>query len=172
MDFVNIFKGQQATVLTWDLAVVSFVFLVGLFYGMNAGRKKLVSFTLSVYGSIVLLQFFPYREWFTARFPGLTHGLVNLVLLAIFVFILFYVFSGSFLKLALPRLKRGKGSFWQIIFLSLAVSGFLTSFMFNDINLLFGREISRFVESFFLSPTAKFIWASLPLIGIAFSHRN
>ncbi|MDX1608157.1 MAG: hypothetical protein R3251_03030 [Candidatus Spechtbacterales bacterium] len=172
MELFEIFKGQQTTLLTWDLAVVAFVFLTGLFYGMNAGRKKLVSFILSVYGSIVLLEVFPYRDWFIDRFPGLAQGVVNLVLLALFVFVLYYVFSGSFLKLALPRLRRGKGSFWQIIFLALSVSGFLTSFAFNDINLLFGREVSAFVENFFLSSTAKFIWAALPLVGIAFSHRN
>ncbi|MEX0877425.1 MAG: hypothetical protein WDZ40_01015 [Candidatus Spechtbacterales bacterium] len=171
MDITDIFKAQAFLSFTWDIVVVFFIFVAGVLYGMNAGRKNLTSFALSVYGSIVLLEFFPYREWFVSRFPGLTHGVVNLVLLFVFTFFLYYVFSGTYLKLSFPKMKRRKGPFWQVVFLSVALAGFLTSLLFNDINLLFGREVSPFMAEFFLSSTAAFVWAAAPLVAIAVSRK-
>lgn len=172
MDFFESLKGQQALLLTWDIAVVAAIFIAGVLYGMNAGRKNLISFAITLYGSIVLLELFPFAGEIVSRFPGLAHGIVNLALLAVFVFALYYVFSGSFIRLAFPKARKGTGSFWHILFLGISISGFLTSFVFNDINLLFGREISAFVEEFFLSPTAKFLWAAAPLVAIAVSRRG
>lgn len=163
MAFLNILR--ENFVITWDVAAVIFIFLGAFLYGFGVSRKKLLFFTLSVYLSAVLLFLFPFFDLLFLGFKeNIDLGILKIIILAIFIIMLYYVLSGSFLKLTLPVPHRGRGPYWQTVLLSISMAGFLTSIVSSEIYSLLGKNVSVLVERGFLSQIALFIWALIPIL--------
>jgi len=161
---------QANFIITWDVATVLFVFLTAFLYGFRVSRKHLLHFVLSVYFSAILLFLFPFFDSFNT---GTDNVFTRIAIFAIFIFLLYYIFSGGFIHLALPIPKRGKGPYWQTVLLSLSLAGFLISFLASQFYRILDKDVSRLVESGFLNPTALFVWALAPIFVILiFRKRN
>lgn len=167
MNFAQILTSYQDFILTWDIVVAVFLFIVGFLYGLRAGRKRLVLFILSSYASLVLFSVFPFfREarQFAAEIPL---GVFSFGVFCILVFGSYYLFAGSVMRVALPMPKGRRGEYIHITLLSFALAGFLISVLFSDTIGLFTKEISLIVQRLFLSSEARFLWAVAPLVAIA-----
>lgn len=167
----SVFAGSQDFVLTWDSGVILFLFVAIFFYGLNAGRKRLGLFIVSFYGSIAFVYMFPQRLA-AERVEGISPEIISLVVLALSAVLFYFVLAGSIIKPALPLPSRGKGHFWQIFLLSVALSGFLISVVGSIVAPLTTVAISTPTEKFFISEYARFVWAFAPLLAIFIAARR
>lgn len=165
--FFAALTGTENFILTWDVAVALFIFFAGFLYGITAGRRKIVLFLLSMYGSVALLRVFPFFEIVTET-TSASLSIVELGTLVVLVFVLYFVFIGSALKPTLPRLRKGKGPIWQTGLLSITVAGFAASIFFATIQ----ADLSPMVSSLLTTPVAQFSWAVVPLIPILLARKG
>jgi hypothetical protein len=163
--FTSVLAGSQDLVLTWDIGVILFLFVAIFFYGLNAGRKRLGLFIVSFYGSIAFVHLFPLRL-VSERAEGISEGIVSLAVLVVSAIVFYFVLAGSVIKPALPLPSRGKGHFWQVLLLSVALSGFLISVVGSMVAPLATMALSTPTHTFFISEYARFVWAFAPLVAI------
>ncbi|MEX2008116.1 MAG: hypothetical protein WD850_01330 [Candidatus Spechtbacterales bacterium] len=169
LEFINQFTaqvaGQERFTLTWDIAVIAFLFVAVFLYGLNAGRKRLALFIVSFYGSIALVSLFP-MTFLQERTGGVSSEATGLVLLVLFTVLFYFVFTGSLVKAGLPLPKRGKGHIWQIFLLSIAFGGFLASVLGVVAGPLLAMELSTPTRDYFTADIARFLWALAPALAI------
>jgi hypothetical protein len=151
--------------------MVGFVFLAAIIYGFSLNRKKILIFLVSVYTALVLFFLFPFTVEIQAVELGINTELLLLGTFAIFVILMYYVYSGSLIKLALPMPKRGSGPFWQTVLLSIALAGVLLSIVFYIYDFEQIR-LSEYVKLIFLNEVARFVWALAPLFIVMLMRKK
>lgn len=171
-DFLEALAGNQDLVLTWDIAVALIVFIGSVLYALNIGVKKVILLILSIYGSLVLLFWFPFLDNITERIQGINPDMVSLVLFVLFVSAVYYAFSGSMVKIRVPIPKRGKGPIWKLSLLGITLAGLISTIVFSQsVSFLLGNT-SDIIEELFVKETARFAWTVAPIVAIAISRKG
>lgn len=168
--FTDTLAGRGDFTITWDVAIIAFIFVAIFFYGLNAGRKRIALFLASFYGSIALVSLFPASYVANLISLPLPAEQLSLGLIALFVVVFYFVLNGSMLVPALPFPKRG-GKFLHILVMTAALSGFLVSVVGSLLEPTFGEYISTITRQIFLQPIARFAWGAIPLVALSVAAR-
>lgn len=147
---------------SWDIIAIFAFIAVGFFYGISAGKSKLLSLLFSLYVSGFLFEHLYYLN-------QLVHGRTIMEEFAFRAFIflaitgvLFVLFS----RILVAGSDSGSRNWWKSLLLSFLSTGLLFSYVFH---LFPGREIFTFspiIQNIFASDACFFWWLTLPLIAL------
>lgn len=148
---------------SWDVIAIFVFIAIGFFYGIYAGKEKLIALLFSLYVSGFLFDNFYYLD----RLIKNKNALLDIFLLRGIIFIalvviLFILFS----KIVAGSHAGGVDAWWKTLILSFMASGLLFSYIFH---LFPSREIFTFspmIKSLFASDNAFFWWITLPLVAL------
>lgn len=152
---------------TWDLLVLFFFLAAGFFYGLMAGKKKLLAVLFSIYISIILLDNFGYLDFFTQK-----EDIFTVFLVRAFAFFTLIILLGILFAKTIFRGSAKKEKWWQVFVLSFLEVGLLISAAFQ---LLPAKDLfvfSPIVQIFFASDKMFFWWLTLPLVALFFILRR
>ena len=147
---------------TWDLMVIFFFIAAGFFYGISAGKTRLIAVLFSLYVSAIVFENFSYLDFLTKSRPLIEVFLVRSAIFGILVVLLAMLFNKHLSR----DYTSGTKVWWQIFLLSFLEVGLLMSFIFQ---LLPAKELFTFspiVENIFASSRAFFWWLTLPLVAL------
>lgn len=149
---------------TWDLFVILFLFIAAFLLGLTIGRNKIIILLIGIYIAIVVINFFPFGDIF--KTPKTDENFVYPIALFIaIVVIFFFLLSNSALKKVLK--KKGDKSVWWVIFFSLFYIGLLLSVVLSYFPQDLVKTFNPITQKVFMSELAKFLWAVLPVAGMA-----
>lgn len=152
---------------SWDLIVVFAFVAVGFFYGISAGKSKLLSLLFSLYVSGFIFENFYYLG-------RLVHGrtIMEEFLFRGFIFTaIVIVLTILFSRVLISGLDSGARNWWKSLLLSFTSSGLLFSYLFH---LFPVKEIFTFspaTQSLFASNSAFFWWLILPLAALFLTRK-
>lgn len=153
---------------TWDLMIILFFLAAGFFYGITAGKTKLVAVLFSLYVSGLIFTNFSYLDFLTKGRTLIETFLVRGVAFAVLILLLTILFG----RILSRDATSGTRVWWQIFVLSFLETGLLMSFTFQ---LLPAKELFTFspiVQNIFASSRAFFWWLTLPLVALFFVSRK
>jgi len=153
---------------TWDLMVIFFFVAAGFFYGISAGKTKLIAVLFSLYVSALIFQNVYYFDAFIKGRNLLETFLFRAAIFLIIVFLLALLFN----KLLPHDTAPGMKSWPSIFILSFLETGLLMSLIFQ---LLPAKELFTFspvVQNIFASDKVLFWWLTLPLVALFFIARK
>jgi hypothetical protein len=152
---------------SWDV-VVFFVFLaVGFFYGISAGRSKLLALVFSLYVSGFLFENFYYLGEITNGRTIMEEFLIRGGVFLALVIVLTVTFS----KVLVSGYDSGPKNWWKAFLLSFSATGLLFSFLFH---LFPGREVFTFspmIQNIFASNASFFWWLLTPLVALFIARK-
>ena len=149
---------------TWDLFVILFLFVVAFLLGLTIGRNKIIILLIGIYIAIVVINFFPFGDIFET--PKMDENFVYPIALFIIIVVLFFfLLSNSALKKVLKR-KGDKSVLWIILF-SLFYIGLFLSVVLSYFPQDLVDTFNPITQKVFMSELAKFLWAVLPVAGMA-----
>jgi predicted neutral ceramidase superfamily lipid hydrolase len=147
---------------TWDLFIILFFVIATFLYGLTLGRARVVVQIVSSYITMALLASAPFLDKVEARTP-LNHTIFYLIaFLAVFT-ILFLLLSKSAFH---QHLSEGRGSWWDILLLSVVQVGFLTSIILSSMSGFAIGHLSGITRVVFANEPAPFIWTVLPVAAL------
>lgn len=146
------------------LLAVVLVFLVIFFYGMKAGRGRMVLCLISLYIAAVLTNLFPYEEQLAGNFNIGEPFFFKAGLFIITVLVVFYLLLRSPLR-NLTLHERSKAPLFQILILSVIILGIFMSFITTILPEEQLKNLDHPVFQYFKTQNAQFWWA---LAGVMF----
>ena len=164
---MNIIFGNEPLRLTVDAGLMLFGLLAAFFYAMSLGRKRLILTLLSIYCSVVVFRAVP-SDFFALSTPlfSLIFSLGGLVAVTALVY---FLLSGSRVPMSLGLPRRGDGSWWHMIILSIAASGFFLSAGLAMVPPEY--QLPELIRRVFLG-TNMFLWSILPLFAVALTRKK
>ncbi len=149
-----------------DAAFLLFLLAASFFIGVSRGKKKLGLFILAIYAVSLLFSYIPLDSLTQGRSDQeifLFRAAVFLIVLILIVLFLLRSFRGALYP---------DGVWWEILLLSILLSGFLTTSLLNlapkvliENNLL---NLSPIALKFFANPIYSQWWIILPIFGVMF----
>lgn len=147
---------------TWDLFIILFFVIATFLYGLTLGRARVVVQIVSSYMTMALLAAAPFMDKIEARTP-LNHTVFYLVsFLVVFVFLFMLLSKSAFHK----HLSEGKGSWSDVLLLSIVQVGFLTSIVLSSMSGWGLGHLSGITRIVFAEQPAPFIWTVLPIAAL------
>ncbi len=152
---------------SWDLIAIFAFVAIGFFYGIYAGKPKLLAFLFSLYISGFLFENFYYLdEWVKGRtiFEEFMFRAVIFAVLVLILAVLFGRFFGG-------DYGASRRDWWKSFLLSFMSAGLLISYLFH---LIPSKEILTFspvIQNLFVSNAAFFWWLAIPLATLFFIRR-
>lgn len=152
---------------SWDVIVIFAFIAIGFFYGISAGRSKLLAFLFSLYVSGFLFENFYYLDRLvkgkTMMEEFLFRGFIFLTIVVVLTILFSRVFTSSF--------DSGPKNWFKSLLLSFMTTGLLFSYLFH---IFPGGEIFTFsplIQYLFASASAFFWWLTLPLLTLFITRR-
>ena len=152
---------------SWDVIVIFAFIAVAFFYGVSAGKSKLLAFLFSLYVSGFLFENFYYIDKLITGKTMMEEFLFRGFIFAVIVAVLTILFS----KILTPSYDSGPKNWFKSLLLSFVSVGLLFSYLFH---IFPGREIFTFsplVQNLFASNGAFFWWLILPLIALFLARK-
>ncbi len=147
---------------TWDLFIILFFVIATFLYGLTLGRARVVVQIVSSYMTMALLAAAPFLDKFEARTP-LNHTVFYLVaFLTIFVLLFILLSKSAFHR----HLSEGRGTWWDVLVLSIVQVGFLTSIVLSSMSGWGLGHLSGITRVVFADQPAPFIWTVLPIAAL------
>lgn len=150
---------------SWDIIVLFFFVAVGFFYGISAGRAKLISFMLSVYIGGFLFENFSYLNEIIK-----SGSIAEKFFSKVFIFFLL-VLALNILFSKIITSGADDKKWWHAFIISFFTSGLLFSYIFH---IFPGKNIFTFsplIQNLFASNSAFFWWLILPLVALFFARK-
>jgi len=145
---------------TWDIVAIFVFLIIGFFYGLWAGRTKLIAFLISLYVSGFLFENFYYLTKLVkggSIIERFTFETIIFTLLAIVLTILFA-------KLLEPQFESGPKNWLKSFLISFSSIGLFFSYLFHILPAKEAFTFSPLVQNLFASNSAFFWWLFIPLI--------
>lgn len=152
---------------SWDLLAIFAFIAIGFFYGISAGRSKLLALLFSLYVSGFLFENFYYLNQLVKGRTIMEEFLFKGFIFATIVVILTILFA----RVLGAGYESGARNWWKSLLLSFMSAGLLFSYLFH---LFPGREIFTFsplIQNLFASSSAFFWWLTLPLIALFLARK-
>lgn len=146
---------------TWDLIAIFAFVAIGFFYGIFAGRSKLMAFLFSLYVSGFLFENFIYLKQFQTK-TVLEIFLIKIIAFTLLIVILTFMFS----KIFSSGLNSGHKTWWKALLLSFSSAGLFFSYLFHLFPVKSIFIFSPIIQNLFASDTVFFWWLVLPLAAI------
>ncbi|MBU3926004.1 hypothetical protein KJ763_02460 [Patescibacteria group bacterium] len=152
---------------SWDLIVLFFFIAVGFFYGLMAGKSRMISFLVSLYISGFLFDKFYYLDQLIK-----TDSLTSTFMARIGVFlVVLFIINLLFSKVLRLSSDGSEKKWWQALLLSFLSAGLLFSYLFHLFPAKDLFTFSPIVQNIFASDSAFFWWLTLPLVALFFVRR-
>lgn len=152
---------------SWDIIVVFVFIALGFFYGIFAGKSKLVSLLFSLYVSGFLFENFYYLNKLAGGRGVFEEFLIKAAVFVVLAAILTFLFSKSLSG----DYSSTRKNWWKSLLLSFACAGLLLSYIFHFFP---AREIFTFsplIQNLFASNAAFFWWLIIPFIALFLAKR-
>ncbi len=152
---------------SWDVIVIFAFIAIGFFYGISAGKSKLLAFLFSLYVSGFLFEKFYYLDNLVQGKTLMEEFLFRAFIFAIIVAGLTVLFS----KILTSAYDSGPQNWFKSMLLSFMSVGLLVSYLFH---IFPGREIFTFsplIQTLFASNGAFFWWLTLPLVALFLARK-
>ena len=144
---------------TWDIIAILFFVAVGFFYGISAGKERLVAVLFAIYTSELLFENVTFVDFFVGG-----RGVLDVFLFRASAFIILVaLLSFLFIRTIFPNRWHASHSWWQIFLLSFLAVGLFVSALFRLFPNVTLFEFSPLVQLLFASPGSFFWWLILPL---------
>ncbi len=162
------------------MTVLFFVVVVFL-VAFSLGKTRILLAVLSVYIAGFLEFIFPFNSKIQPFFVKSDWlGLAPAFWLNLSVFLIIFLISLAILNRSIlkPKMSLQESSPFTILFLSILVSGFLTSLIFSYLlaslpaKSNFLATLSPWLLKYFATKNAQFVWAVLPLLAMMFLRRK
>lgn len=169
-DANNIIQGFNWSQPSWDL----FIFLIwgalALFYGLSAGRGRIISLLMSLYIAKLLVLEAPWLgNALNQKLPSSLASLQQLISFLLIFAVLFILLSRYAFRTSADG--RHFGSIvYSVIFAVLQV-GLLINTILSYLAVS-GKSFSPLVSIIFLSTGASFIWLLVPLVFLIILGRS
>ena len=134
---------------------------VGFFYGITAGRRKIVSSIIYTYVAFALMFVLPFD-----RLQKLLQ-LKDLGFLKIGSFVVLFILLVFILGRAGGRAFAASNPWWQVIVLSIAQAGLLAHIILSLLSQAQVKNLSPFVLKFIEGPDLQLWWFAGPLALLA-----
>lgn len=160
---INLIIGNPS----WDMIVIFAFVAIGFFYGISAGKTRMVAFLFSLYISGFLFENFSYLERLIS-----SQTLMETFLFRVFFFFLIVLVIGALISqfINIPP-EASEKNWWHILLISFSSTGLLFSYLFA---LFPAREVITFspiVQTIFASNTAFFWWLTVPLVSLFLARK-
>ena len=146
---------------TIDLIVLFALIAGGLFYGLIAGRRKIISSLMLTYVAIALFPVLPVDT--VAGAMGMKDKSVAMMAAFVALFILLVLFLGA--------RRRGFGhstSWWQIFLLSFLQMGLLIHTVLGFLPPEKSRTLAPLTRTVFANPPLHVWWLIVPIVALTF----
>lgn len=150
---------------TWDIIVVFAAIAIGFFYGISAGKRRIISTLLFTYIALALSSAIPWEIFFEKL--NVTES--------------FFVHAGAFLLIFLllswflgPRRNKSfapAGAWWQIFLLSFLQAGLLIHLILSFLPKEYIKLLAPVTKTIFANQTLHIWWLFVPLFIIIFLKR-
>ena len=147
---------------TWDIFVILFFVIATFLYGLTLGRARVVVQIVSSYMTVALLASAPFLDKIEARTP-LNHTIFYLIAFMVVFILLFLLLSNSAFH---QHLSEGRGTWWDVLLLSVVQIGFLTSIVLSSMSGFALGHVSGITQIVFAKQPAPFIWTVLPIAAL------
>jgi quinol-cytochrome oxidoreductase complex cytochrome b subunit len=156
LDFFSKFNPANPT---WDLMLILFFVAATFLYGLTLGRARVVVQIVASYMTMGLLSAAPFLDKIEARTP-LNHTVFYVaVFLTVFVLLCLLLSKSAFHQ----HLSEGRGSWADVLILSVVQVGFLTSIVLSATSGLVSGHLSTIGKMVFINEPAPFVWTVLPI---------
>jgi hypothetical protein len=147
---------------TWDIFIILFFVIATFLYGITLGRARVVVQIVCSYMTMALLSAAPFMKKIEALTP-LSHTVFYLVAFMTIFVLLFLLLSKSAFH---QHLSEGRGTWWDVLVLSVVQIGFLTSIALSSMTGLSLGHLSGITQVVFAKAPAPFIWTILPIAAL------
>ncbi len=152
---------------SWDVIVIFAFVAVGFFYGISAGKTRLISFLFSLYVSGFLFEHFNYLDKLIR-----SGTVLGTFLSRVFVFfIIVLALNALFVRFIEVHPGSSEKNWWHILLVSFLSSGLLFSYLFHLFPIHGVFTFSPVVQTFFASDAAFFWWLTLPLAALFLARK-
>lgn len=152
---------------SWDVIAIFAFVAVGFFYGIWAGKSRMISFLFSLYVGGFLFDNFSYLN----RLLGRGGNVVETFLSRLFIFFVIVLLLNLLFVRVLPYSCEGNKKWWQVLLLSFMSTGLIFSYIFHLLPALDVFTFSPIVQSLFVSEAAFFWWLTLPLVALFLARK-
>ncbi len=128
-------------------------------YGLTLGRARVVVQIVASYMTVALLASAPFLDSLEARTP-LNHTVFYLAAFLVVFVLLFILLSRSAFH---QHLAEGRGSWGDVLILSVVQIGFLTSIVLSSMSGWALGHLSGITRIVFADGPAPFVWTVLPI---------
>ncbi len=153
---------------TWDIVVIFLFIAVGFFYGLSAGKTKLVAVLISLYVSAFLFKNISYFDSFIRGRNILETVLFRGAIFAVIIFLLAVIFNRFLSRDGVSGAK----SWLSVFLLSFLEVGLLASLVFQLLPVKQIFVFSPLTQTLFASANALIFWLTIPLIVLFFISRK
>ena len=147
---------------TWDLFVILFFVVATFLYGITLGRARVVVQIVSSYMTMALLAAAPFLSQVQNKTP-LSHAVFYLIsFLVVFSLLCALLSKSAFHR----HLAEGKGSWGDVLVLSVVQIGLLTSIALSSLSAQTIGMFSPITRTIFTGQPASFVWVVLPILAL------
>ncbi len=157
--------------ITFDTAIIGFLVLAAFFYGLSAGKKRVILLLISTYVGYALLFATPNFNQFGLQL--LPYTLLRIALFILYTVVVFWIFSKASFGDLFPFSKmRGIKHWWQIFLLSVLQVGLWVSIVLTLFPEQINLKIAPITELVFTKHNGLFLWLVLPILFLGLIRRR
>ena len=146
---------------TWDILLIFFFIAAGFFYGISAGKRRIVSALLFTYVAIAVFPLLPVEK--IASITEIKNIFyVKSVLFTTLFFSLYFLLGNKKIKFGF---SKGE-SWWQLFLLSFFQVGLLLNTIFTLLPPEKIKILAPVTREIFAKPQTKIWWYILPLLAL------
>ena len=160
------------TTFTWDLGVIAFLFFAAFFYGLNVGSSRMVTFLVSLYFAVILLEYAPYIDRFLGTFVGFQRIAVETGIFVVVALVLFLLISGSALRSALRAPKKEESRWWHLLLLGFVTTGVFTASVLAFFPESYYNNLSVITRELFIFNNAIFWWSLAGILSFVILRKT
>ena len=146
-------------VLTWDIAVIVFLFVAMFLYGFSAGQRRLGLLLVSIYFAYVLIDIAPFMSRIGEFSDQLQGEWARVGAFFVAVFVLFFILAGSILRSSLSLPRKEEGQWWHLLILSITTAGFFSASVLALSPISYYNNLSIITQEVFINNALHFFWA-------------
>ena len=150
---------------TWDVILFAGLFAIGVFYGLWAGRKRIISAIIYTYVALALLSAIPISA--VVRFTGMKEEYTIQMGVFAITFLILFFFLGRGKVIGFPAAQ----SWWQTFLLSFIQLGLLAHIIIGFLPPSYIRTFAPLTKAVFATPEYHIWWLLIPIITLIIVRR-
>ena len=143
---------------TWDILLLFVLIAVGFFYGISAGRRKIISSIIYTYVALALVPAIPIER------VGKLLNIQNFFFLKVGAFLFIFLLLIVLLSRGGARAFSASSSWWQVFVLSFVQAGLLIHIILSFLPTEKIKELAPLTKTVFANPNFHIWWLVGPVI--------